>query len=203
MIVDLSMLVNEHTVVYPGDALPKFESAGTLEKDGFVDHVIHINNHLGTHVDAPGHMLDGKRLVDYPIERFVVSAVCVDARGHSKLGVDLLDDVEINAGEGILFYTGSADNCTEQSYATDHPEISLELAQKLVELGVSMVGVDMISFDVDAPFPIHKEFLSNDVLLIENLYNLGAVVGKRFKMHALPVNPELEAAPARVIAEVA
>ena len=76
MIIDLSMLVNEDTVVFPGDAKPVFEQAGTMEADGFVDHIVHINNHLGTHIDAPDHMLEkGILLSDYPIERFVCQAV--------------------------------------------------------------------------------------------------------------------------------
>lgn len=58
MIIDLSMPVNEDTIVFPGDAKPKFEQAGTLETVSFVDHIIHINNHLGAHIDAPDHTLD-------------------------------------------------------------------------------------------------------------------------------------------------
>jgi kynurenine formamidase len=60
----------------------------------------------------------------------------------------------------------------------------------------------MISVDHDEPYPIHKALLDNDVLLIENLVNLNAVVGKRFRLYALPVRLELDAAPARVLAEI-
>lgn len=203
MIIDLSMPVNEQTIVFPGDAKPIFEQAGTLETVGFIDHVIHINNHLGTHIDAPDHMLEkGLLLSDYPIDRFVCQAVCVDAKGKLALTVDLLQGLEINSGEAVLFYTGSGDNYTDQSYASDYPKIDLELAELLVSKGVKLVGVDMISFDHDEPYPIHKEFLGNDVLLIENLINLGRVAGKRFLLSALPVRLELNAAPARVIAEI-
>lgn len=203
MIVDLSMPVNEETIVFPGDAKPVFEQAGTLETVGFVDHIIHINNHLGTHIDAPDHMLDkGVLLSDYPIDRFVCPAVCIDARGKDTLSVELLEGLEMNPGDAVLFYTGSGDNYTAQSYASDYPEIDLELAKLLASKGVKLVGVDMISFDHDEPYPIHKALLDNDVLLIENLINLGAVAGKRFRLSALPVRLELHAAPARVIAEV-
>lgn len=203
MIVDLSMPVNEETIVFPGDAKPVFESAGTLESDGFVDHIIHINNHLGTHIDAPDHMLEkGMLLSDYPIDRFVCQAVCVDAKGKGTLTVDLLEDIEINPGDAVLFYTGAGDNYAEQSYASDYPSIDLKLAELLIAKGVKLVGVDMISFDHDEPYPIHKALLDNDVLLIENLINLGAVAGKQFRLTALPLKLELQAAPARVIAEL-
>lgn len=203
MYVDLSMPVNEDTVVFPGDAKPVFEQAGTLAKDGFADHVIHINNHLGTHIDAPDHMLeDIKMLVDYPVERFICAAICIDARGHETLTLDLLKGVELNPGQAILFYTGRGDSYKEQAYASDYPTIDIGLATKLADGKVSMVGVDMISFDHDRPFPIHKALLGKDILLIENLVNLGSVVGKRFKLYALPIKLELHAAPARVVAQI-
>lgn len=203
MYIDLSMPVNEKTVVFPGDTKPVFEQAGTLAKDGFVDHVIHINNHLGTHIDAPDHMLENiKMLNEYPVDRFICDAICIDARGHARLGVDLLNGVEMSPRQAVLFYTGQGDNYKEQAYATDYPPIDVELTTKLADSKVSMVGVDMISFDHDAPFPIHKALLSKDVLLIENLVNLGSVVGKNFKLYALPIKLELHAAPARVMAQV-
>lgn len=203
MIIDLTMPVNEDTIVFPGDAKPIFEQAGTLEKDGFVDHIIHINNHLGTHIDGPDHMLKkGMLLSDYPIDRFVCSAICIDARGASSLSPALLDGVDIQPGDAVLFYSGMGDNYAVESYATDYPTIDLELAQLLVSKGAKLVGIDMISYDHDAPFPIHKALLDNDVLLIENLINLDKVVGKRFRLSALPLRLELHAAPARVIAEI-
>lgn len=202
MIIDLSMPVNEDTIVFPGDAKPKFEQAGTLETVGFVDHIIHINNHLGTHIDAPDHMLEkGVLLSDYPIDRFICQAVCVDARGKATLSVDLLEGIEVNPGDAVLFYTGSGDSYTSQTYASDYPKIDLELAKLLISKGAKLVGADMISFDHDEPYPIHKELLDNDVLLIENLINLDKVAGKRFRLFALPIRLELHAAPARVIAE--
>lgn len=203
MIVDLSMPVNEATVVFPGDAKPVFEQAGTLETVGFVDHIIHINNHLGTHIDAPDHMLEkGVLLSGYPIDRFICQAVCIDAKGKDRLSIDLLEGIEIHPGDAVLFYTGSGDNYKVPSYASDYPKIDLVLAELLVRKGVKMVGADMISFDHDEPYPIHKALLDNDILLIENLINLGKVAGKRFRLFALPVKLELHAAPARVIAEV-
>lgn len=180
-----------------------FEQAGTLETVGFVDHIVHINNHLGTHIDAPDHMLEkGTLLSNYPIERFVCDAICIDARGKDLLTAELLDSAEIKPNDAVLFYTGRGDNYTEVAYATDYAKIDLDLANLLVEKGAKLVGIDMISFDHDEPYPIHKALLDKDVLLIENLVNLKAVAGKRFRLHALPIKLELHAAPARVVAEL-
>jgi len=203
MIIDLSMLVNEDTVVFPGDAKPVFEPAGTMATTDFVDNVIHVNNHLGTHIDAPAHMVEGgKMLKDFPIESFIVSALCIDARGRDLLDVDLVETVDLRQAQAVLFYTGMGDDYTDQAYATDYPKISLGLADALVEMKMTMVGVDMISYDHDEPFPVHKRLLKEDILLIENLTNLDKLVGRIFKLYALPVNFDLEAAPARVVAEL-
>lgn len=204
MIIDLSMPVSEKTIVFPGDAKPVFEPAGTLEKEGFIDHIVHINNHLGTHIDAPGHMLaGGKTLESYPIDRFVCDAICIDARGKDLMTADLLTtptSVELRPGMAVLFYSGRGDDYTTPEYATDYPTIDSSLAKHLIEKGVSMVGIDMIGFDREEGSPIHKLLLGKDILLFENLINLDKIVGKRFRLYALPLRLELQAAPARVIA---
>lgn len=110
--------------------------------------------------------------------------------------------IKLKANAINSFYTGSGDKYTDQSYASDYPKIDIALAELLVSKGVKLVGADMISFDHDEPYPIHKALLDNDVLLIENLINLSQVAGKRFRLSALPIRLELHAAPARVIAEI-
>jgi kynurenine formamidase len=59
MYVDLSVAVNEQTPVYPGNPATKIEQAGVLAKDGHCDHYISVGTHVGTHIDAPMHMLEG------------------------------------------------------------------------------------------------------------------------------------------------
>src|ERR1700693_397459 len=108
--VDLSMPVSEQTIVFPGDAKPKFEPAGSFKTTGFVDHIIQINNHLGTHIDAPGHMIEGGRsLTSYGINRFICDGLCIDARKQAKLTPTLLANIDISPGMVILFYTGCGD----------------------------------------------------------------------------------------------
>lgn len=51
-IIDLSVVVNEQTPVYPGDPAMSIKPAGQLAKDGFNDHLISIGTHVGTHIDG-------------------------------------------------------------------------------------------------------------------------------------------------------
>ena len=65
---------------------------------------------------------------------------------------------------------------------------------------VKMVGVDTCSIDNQSHFPIHKILLSSDVLIIENLTNLGQLSNVDSIIYALPMKLDLDGAPARVIA---
>ena len=68
---------------------------------------------------------------------------------------------------------------------------------------VNMVGMDVPGPDLDAPFPIHKILLGGDVLIAENLTNLGQLLGQdNIHIHAYPVKYDADAAPMRLVAEI-
>ncbi|MFC3748626.1 hypothetical protein [Paenibacillus sp. GCM10012306] len=53
------------------------------------------------------------------------------------------------------------------------------------------------------PFEIHKYLLSNDVLILENLTNVDALLGKeKFEVMALPLRIRSDSAISRVIARI-
>lgn len=76
--VDLSIPLTEQTPVYPGDPRPRIEPAAVLEKDGYEDHIVSFGTHVGTHIDAPAHMLKGGKMLDqFPIERLLGRGVYI------------------------------------------------------------------------------------------------------------------------------
>lgn len=201
MIIDLTQPLDANTPVYPGDPPTKIEKAGDLDKDGFYDNLISVGTHVGTHVDAPIHMVkDGKKLKDYPISHFEGRGRLIKVE-DSKFDLDAVRQADISQNDIVLFHTGWDSRYKEDAYFEEYPQIPEEIAQYLVDQKVRMVGMDMASPDHE-PFPIHKVLLSNDVLIIENLTNLEKLVGKEFRVIALPINLQEDAAPARVIAEL-
>ncbi|MGZ9257846.1 MAG: cyclase family protein, partial [Candidatus Binatia bacterium] len=76
--------------------------------------------------------------------------------------------------------------------------------------GIKMFGIDCITVDLPTPlrpkgfdFPVHRTLLGNDVLIAENVTNLGAVLGKRTRIMALPLRVKgSDAGHARIVAEV-
>ncbi len=201
MFIDLSVPLNEKTPVYPGDPATKISAAGVVEKDGYHDHVISIATHVGTHIDAPSHMLaGGKNLDRFPIEKFSGRGVYIKV--DREFDTEAIKKVSLQEGDIVLFHTGMSERYHESSYFESYPAMPEDVAHHLVEQKVSMVGMDMCSPD-RPPFPVHKTLLGGDVLIIENLTNLEALADREFRVHAFPVKFELDAAPVRVVAEVA
>ena len=113
-----------------------------------------------------------------------------------------LDGHDILPGDILVVMTGFFKKYYDSDYYLTFPEISVEFAQRAVELGISLIGMDTPSPD-RPPYKTHRVFLENDVLIIENLNNLEALVGiGDFQIHAYPPKFHAEAAPVRVIAEI-
>ena len=193
--------VERHQVASIADGAPLNISAITLAL------------HVGTHIDAPAHAVDGAKTIDeLPIERFAGSAVVakVDRKPGEEITVDdvLAGGPAPERGEFLLVATGWSDKFLSPDYA-DHPSLSPELAAWCVEQGVPFVGVDMITPDLPVhrrgegfDFPVHRTLLGAEVLIAENLTNLDAIAGQRVHVHAYPLAIRGgDAGPARVVAE--
>ncbi len=199
--IDLSVVLNEQTPLYPGDPATKLTPSLTLQADGSNDHYLSIDTHTGTHIDAPFHKLaDGKTLDEFPLTAFIGRGRLINVR-DKPITLESVQAAAIAAGDIVFFYTGMADHYYEPAYYTDFPAFPKEVADYLVELGIKMMGVDMCGVDHEGSV-IHETFLKKEVLIIENLTNLGALEGKDFTVYALPIKLQVDGAPARVIAQV-
>ncbi|MDB5178795.1 MAG: hypothetical protein JWN01_738 [Patescibacteria group bacterium] len=200
MHIDLSVRLTNQTPVYPGDPAVRVKPVTNIEQDGFQDHLVTLATHVGTHIDAPSHMISGGHNLDaYPVERFVGRGVYIDVRqGYNLADIRKLG---LKAGDIVIFHTGMIERYEKTDYFEKFTPIPAEVAHYLVERQVSLVGMDMCGPDYP-PFPIHKILLGGDVLIIENLTNLDRLAGRTFTITALPLRLDVDAAPARVIATI-
>jgi len=200
MYIDLSVKLGESTPVYPGDPAVRVEPAGVMERDGYSDHLLSVGTHAGTHIDAPAHQIaGGKTLGDYSVDRFFGSGVYVDVRAGYDLAA--IKALEIAAGDMVLLHTGMDRRFHEPAYFEDFTPVPEEVAEYLVKCGVSLVGMDMCGPD-KPPFPVHKILLGGDVLIAENLTNIGQLAGTLFDVYALPIRLNVDGAPARIVAQI-
>ena len=197
--VDLTQTFTDAMPVYPGDSPAQLTE---ISQGGVVDHLLKSGMHVGTHMDAPRHMLPGgKNLSDYGVEKFFGRGVLIDARGRDSAGPELLEPVAIQPGDIVLVNFGWAGKFGRAEYFTGHPVLTEEFARKLVKAGASMVGVDTPSPDY-APYLVHKLLLGRDVLIIENLAELSKLGNQAFEVTALPAKLRADAAFCRVVAKV-
>lgn len=202
MYIDLTHTFNAQMPVFPGDAVPELVQTTTIEQDGIVHFDLKTGMHVGTHMDAPLHMLkQGKFLSDYPAAKFFGRGVLLDARGKKSAGAELLPGIKIQKGDIVLVMFGWSSEFGQEEYYYNYPEITPDLARGLAESGASIVGMDTPSPD-RAPYEAHKILFKHDVLIIENLTNLQKLANvKNFEIIALPMQLQAEAAPCRVIAK--
>lgn len=200
--LDLTQPLSERTPVYPGDPETKFRPSAKIKSDGYNDHYISFGTHVGTHVDAPVHMLaGGKTLKQYGVDKFIGRGVVIDARGKNVIDAEALDRAKIKKGDILLFCTGMDKKYTSSKYFENYPILTEKLARELIAKQISIVGVDACSPDV-APFSVHKLLLRKDILILENLANLDKLIGKQFRIYALPLKLALDGAQVRVVAEI-
>lgn len=185
-IIDISMSVNRDTRVFEGDTplCVDYLSFGKINTSE-----IKLTPHVGTHIDLPYHFgygLPGAQ--NYPIETFVGLAYIADVSQAGKL---------IN----IRDLPASAFNYQRILLKTNHREagISEELACKLTEHDVRLVGISTASIDpeVSIHFKAHHALLSNGICILENIC-LQNVEEGLYELHAVPLKWEgIEASPVR------
>jgi kynurenine formamidase len=177
---------------------------------------LRMSGHSGTHIDAPLHVFDGLASIDaIATDRFVGPGVALSV---PKEACDPITPADLEAasrgllrpGDMVLLHTGWDRYYGDPVYLTEYPSLTLEAADWLVERQVPLVALDMLSPDLpsnrrppDAQLVVHRRLLGNDVLIAENLTGIGAVVGRRLLVHALPLKiAEGDGAPSRFCVEV-
>ncbi len=199
-LIDLSMAVSTQVPVYPNDPEPRLEKVFSMPKDAFNVSSVSMTTHFSTHIDAPYHVLNGgKKLDEYPLEKFMGNGVLLDVRG--QFPIRKIDLEKIKQNDIVLFYTAQVNKIPDGEYFKLAPFISAELAEKIVERRPKMIGIDSFSPDFE-PFEVHKILLKNDILIIENLTGMERLLGKKFDIIAFPLKMSSDGAPARVVAAV-
>ncbi len=197
MIIDLTMPIDERTPTFPGDTKQDIRVVATVERDGWCVRRLTMSSHFSTHIDAPSHMIEGGRtLSDYPIGKFMGEGIVLDVTGMDEIEVDLS---RVRENDIVLFLTGHGRKANDDDYFENNPVITERTARELVRRKVGIVGLDSFTPD-NEPYRVHRIFLENDILIVENLVNLDRLAGRRFRCCILPLNiRNADGAPCRVV----
>ncbi len=205
-VIDISLELPEGSPVWPGD--PGFSRVVVSESGGGRSEVarLELSSHLGTHLDTPAHFMPGGRRVgDYPPERFILPARVVDIPGVAVVSAGDLDDVDLAEGQALVLKTANTTTgrCRSGRFEEDFVGIDESAARWLADRRVPLVGIDYLSIEPyrQGPHPhrVHVTLLEADVLILEGV-DLTDVTPGKYLLSCPPLRiPAAEATPVRAM----
>jgi kynurenine formamidase len=196
-VTDLTHVFRAGFPVYVGDA-PRRRTIKTFAADGFYAQEWTFGEHSGTHIDAPGHFVEGSRLVTQlrPEELFVPAAVIdISARAAQDPDAEVTpDDIRryerrhgrIPHGAAVLMRSGwdaragdaAAFKNADASGTYHFPGFGADAVAYLVQRTRAVaIGVDTMSLDPgnSTTFAAHLTWLGADRYGIEGIANLASI----------------------------
>jgi kynurenine formamidase len=199
VILDLSHPFGHGTITYPG--LPGPDISDHLSREASRERYapgvefqigrIDMVANTGTYLDTPFHRFpDGHDLAGLDLARVVdVPGVLVEGIANGATTERELGDPGALSGRAVLIHTGWDRHWAEDAYgAPDHPYLAEPAAERLIDAGVALVGIDSVNIDrtTTGERPIHSALLAAGIPIVEHLTGLGRLRGRPFRFTAAP-----------------
>jgi kynurenine formamidase len=160
--------------------------------------------HLGTHFDVMNK--------EFPLSYTRREAIVFDASGIEDRDISAadIDCSKIEKGMFVAFHTGFVERVgyASKRYFSEHPQLSDELIEDLLERKISIIGIDFAGVRRgNEHTPKDRYCADRGVFIVENLCNLAAVLGggkqRRFVANTYPIKfSGMTGLPCRVVGEV-
>jgi kynurenine formamidase len=194
-IVDLTHVVSPTFPVYAGSEYMSFENVYTVADDGYFVNRLTLEEHTGTHLDAPSHFIEGGANAEtLPVEDFFAPIIVVDISARAESDDDAVltvDDLMAwEAAHGpipdrafVAMFSGWESRLSEPDTYINldadgvqhYPGFDPEAAEFLVsERNIVGIGVDTLSQDpgMSEDFGTHITILGVGKYAVENVANL-------------------------------
>lgn len=152
----------------------------------------------GTHIDTMS-------VIEIELDRLIRKGIKFDVSHIENRPIELrdLDLSMIEEGIYVFFQTNWDRYLDNEKRYQDHPEVSIEVINYLIDKKVNMVGIDALGFGRGKNHRfIDNLFANNNIYGIENLTNLSKIPKKDFKVYCMPIKIEkLDALPTRILVE--
>ncbi|MCY0898871.1 MAG: cyclase family protein [Firmicutes bacterium] len=211
-LVDLTVPWGPEVQPLDGHPAIQFSPITTHEADKRSNTQVIFSIHTGTHIDSPYHFFpEGKTIDQVGLETLVGPARVFDLTPWAAPGKAITVQELVSAG-AKAHELGGLRVLLRTDWATQHwnqadlyranPYLSHDAAQWLADAGIVALGLDF-AVDQGPPYPNHYVFLGQEIVLIENLINLGQIGAQRFTLVALPLKVVGgDGGPARVVAMI-
>ncbi|HEX21527.1 MAG TPA: cyclase family protein [Actinobacteria bacterium] len=200
---DISMPIYQGMLSWPSDPdvfITPFKEIAAGKSSNVS--AITMGTHSGTHLDPPVHFFpDGATVDTLSFDAMIGEATVVALEVEKEIGRDVLEELELNGVERILFKTKNSLFIRSETFKKDFVHLTKDGAQYLADIGVKLVGIDYLSIDGygDKEAPVHNIFLSRGIVILESI-DLSAVEPGRYQLICLPLRiVKGNGGPARVV----
>ena len=224
-VVDMTYVLDDAFPTWGGSPGIKTNQTFNFKEHGFNLFMLEVNEHTGTHLDAPLHFsADGQAVHEIPVENLVCPLCVIDIREKAASNSDAQvtpDDVkawiakhgDIPKGACVAMNSGWQAHVSSPKFrgadaegVQHYPGFHVEAAKMMIEETEAIaIGVDTLSLDIGSSqtFDAHYAWLPTGRYGIENLANLDMVpaTGATLVVGA-PSHRGGTGGPARVIALV-
>ena len=155
--------------------------------------------HASTHLDVPRHCVEGATdVASVPLERLVLRGHVLDLTHKGRPEAVTIQDLEraearsgksIEPGTALLAWTGADTYWGEPGYTTERPYFPVDTARWLVDRDIALFGTDLIGMDDPSEWwwPTHRMWLEANICMVQQMRNIGALVGKEFVLVVAPL----------------
>ena len=204
-VIDLSHVIREGLITYPGLPAPVFTPHLTREDSishyapgtQFAMDNITMTGNTGTYLDSPFHRyedgadlagLDLATLVDLPTEVFHLRDVSPGAPEGREIPASVFFDRDLR-GAAVMLDTGWSRLFGTAEYAHGAPFLGAAGVAELIRQGVTLVGIDSLNIDdteSGGERPAHTGLLAAGIHVVEHLTNLDALPPSGARFTAAP-----------------
>lgn len=205
MLIDISWPIEPGALLHPEDPKPRFNTYSSISAGADYNLTeLSLSLHTGTHLDAPRHFSEAGPAIDaLPLEQFDCPCHVVDTGDAEAVVVEHLAGLDVQRGDAVVFRTRNG-RLPRDRMAESWVYITPEAAQRCVELGCALVGMDYIEVESgvdEGMYPVHTTLLTAGVLLLENL-DLRQVPAGKYRLLCFPIKISgAEGAPCRAVLE--
>jgi arylformamidase len=196
---DVSELISEDMLVYPGNPKPSIKINTLVSKNSSAKSIITIGSHTGTHVDSCMHIEKSGEGVDtLPLENFYGPCKVIDLTYiENEIHREDLEKFSIKDKDIVLIKTKNS-QVLNKEFKKDYVHIKPDAAEYLVRIGIRTLGFDYLSVKKFGEDKIVHKILIQNLTLFEGL-NLSKVPSGEYTFIGLPLKIKSDGAPARII----
>jgi len=207
-IYDITVPISNELPTWPGDPAVQIRDWRSLSAgDGANVSMLNFGAHTGTHVDAPAHFIEGAAKVEaLPLDALIGEVQVIEVPpDYREIDEELVLAQCTPEAQRVVFKTRNSAfwSDADAEFRKDFTYLGLQAAERLVEWGIKLVGIDYLSIEQfgSEKHETHVALLSHGVVILEGL-NLTEISAGKYELICLPLrlrSNHCDGAPARVV----